>query len=330
MIIIGTSVFELAKTENEIDYTEKVFINGVNQYISIKGSDLRNPILLVIHGGPGDTSLPMVSKYNEDLQNHYTVVVWEQRGAGKSYYKFDVDHDLTIDTFVSDAYVLSKYLLKKFNKQKLYVTSHSWGSVIGLKLIINHPEIAHAYVGCGQVVNMQAVTKCAYDFVLQKNIEIDNQENIKRIKNIDTSYTSDNWFDNLMFITQEVVKHKGSWYGRNNYNNMIWDFIKSSEYSFYDIYKRQKGCIQAIQTFWPELMKVNFEDNIYFQVPVIFIEGKHDYHASSKNIEEYYNRIKTQKHLYLFDNSAHFPQWEECDKYNEIMIGLLNPNKPHL
>jgi pimeloyl-ACP methyl ester carboxylesterase len=326
MMTIGKAVLKVRKSENRIDYTEKVELNGASQYISIKGNNSRNPILLAIHGGPGDTSLPMVSKYNQNLENHYTVVVWEQRGAGKSYYKFEENHRLTIDTFVSDAYILSKYLLEKFNQEKLYITAHSWGSVIGLKFIRSHPEIVHAYVGCGQVVNMEAVTICAYNFALQKNIEADNKKNISKIKGIDASYTNENWFDDLMFITQEVVKHGGSWHGRKNYDNMVWDFIKSPEYSFYDIYKRQKGCVQAIKSFWPELMKTNFEDILHFQVPVIFIEGKHDNHVSSKSVEAYYNRIETEKSLYIFDNSAHFPQWEECDKYNEIMISLLNKN----
>lgn len=327
MITIGNSDTKINKSKNKLNYTEKIELNGVNQHISIKGSNPNNPILLVIHGGPGDTSLPMVSKYNKDLENHYTIVVWDQRGAGKSYYKFEENHNLTIDTFVNDAYILSKYLLEKFNQEKLYVTSHSWGSVIGLKLILNHPEITFAYIGCGQVVNMKTVTKSAYDFVLQKNIETGNRKNVEKIKNIDVSYTSRNWFDDLMFITQEIVKHGGSWYGRTNYNNMIWDFIKSSEYSFYNIYKRQKGCVQAIESFWPELMDINFENMLYFEVPVIFIEGKYDYHVSSKNVEEYYNCIKTEKYLYIFNNSAHFPQWEEYSKYNEIMINLLNKNQ---
>lgn len=323
MIVISKTISKTKQSGNRIDCIEKIELNGVNQYISIKGNNIQNPILLVLHGGPGDTSLPMVNKYNEPLEDYYTVIVWEQRGAGKSYYNFDENHDLTIDTFVNDAYVLSTYLLKKFDRKKLYITAHSWGSVIGLRLILNHPEIVHAYIGCGQVVNMQTVTRYAYDFVLQKNIEDGNKKNIAKIRGIDATYRSYDWFENLMFITKEVVKYGGSWYGRKNYNNMVWDFLASTEYSFVDIYKRQKGCEQAIKSFWPELMKTDFEDNLHFEVPVVFIEGKHDYHVSSKSVEEYYNHIKTEKYLYVFENSAHFPQWEEHDKYNEIMINLL-------
>ena len=87
--------------------------------------------------------------------------------------------------------------------------------------------------------------------------------------------------------------------------------------------KRQKGIIQGIKYLWPELMHVNFEAIDSFNVPVIFIEGRHDYHASSKEVEKYYKTIRSEKELYWFEDSAHFPQWEEAEKFNEIMCSFV-------
>lgn len=83
------------------------------------------PLLLYLHGGPGDAALLLVMKYNKELEKCYTVVIWEQRGAGKSYYEFD--GTVTIDDFLQDIYELTKYLLDRFLQSSIYLLGHSWG-----------------------------------------------------------------------------------------------------------------------------------------------------------------------------------------------------------
>ena len=87
-------------------------INGALQYVSIRSEKENAPLLLYLHGGPGDAALPLVLKYNRDLEKHYTVVVWEQRGAGKSYYKFGPE-GITIAHFLEDLHTLTELLLKR-------------------------------------------------------------------------------------------------------------------------------------------------------------------------------------------------------------------------
>ena len=307
-----------------IDTTEKIFINGVNQCISIKSKNTNNPLLLVLHGGPGDTSLPMVRKYNKELESHYTVVVLEQRGSGKSYYKFTEGEQVFIRTFVDDVFQLIKMLLSRFKQDKVFLTAHSWGSVIGLKVLMAHPEIIHAYIGCGQVINMKKTTQLSYEFALEKNAAKNKTKVLNKIKNIDCSYKSRSWFNDLIFITRQVVKNGGSMYNKKSYSEYAWCFITSREYSFKNLIERQKGSKQSILFLWQELMDVNFESIKKYNAPVIFIEGRYDYHSSSKIVESYYNSLESDKKFFWFEKSAHFPQWSEAKRYNKIMIDLLN------
>lgn len=318
------SNFFVSTNDNGVNMIETININGAELYFSMKGNNKNNPILLVLHGGPGDASLPLVSKYNKELEENYTVVVLEQRGAGKSYYKYSDNEEINIDVFVEDTYQLSLYLLKRFSKEKLFITAHSWGSVIGMKFILKYPEIVYAYIGCGQVINMKKTTKTSFQYALDKNIEAQNEKVIDKLKEINYNYEGKDWFNELLFVTKEVVKNGGSIYNKTNYNGYIWQFIISKDYSFKDLIKRQKGAIQSIKFLWPELMTINFEGVTDFRVPVIFIAGRHDYHSSSKVVEDFYNSIDSEKQLFWFENSAHFPQWEENEKYNQIMIDLLH------
>jgi len=306
-----------------LDSREFISVNGVELFVSIRAEKENAPILLYLHGGPGDAALPLVLKYNRQLEEEFTVVILEQRGAGKSYYKFKEADELTIDTFVEDAFQLTQILLERYNQEKIYLVGHSWGSVIGLNFVLQHPEVIETYIGCGQVVNMQKSSESAYEYALQKNREASNNKVVKKLEAIDPTYTQDTWFNDLLYTTKQVVKFEGSLYGKSNYNPMIKEFIFSNQYKIKYLINRQKGARQSIEFLWQELMATNFEGNTSFDVPVIFIEGRSDFHVSSILVEEYYETITSEKAFYWFEVSCHFPQWSEADRFNRLVLDLL-------
>lgn len=300
----------------DIDEQVSLKINGVLQYVSIRAERKNAPLLLYLHGGPGDAALPLVMKYNRELEKSYTVVIWEQRGAGKSYYQFQ--EAVTIDDFLQDLYELTKYLLDRFAQTALYLLGHSWGSVLGLRFIQLHPELVHTYIGCGQVVNMRKSCQEAYDFACRHA----GKKEWKRLQKIDCTYTADSWLKDLLFVTGQVVKHKGSLYGQTNYQKLITPFLGSKYYTISDLIRRQKGSLQAIQYLWQELMQVNFEGQTRYQVPIILIEGRHDSHVSSALAKKYFDTIETKKKFYWFEESCHFPQWSENERFHKVMDQL--------
>lgn len=300
----------------DIDEQVSLKINGVLQYVSIRAERKNAPLLLYLHGGPGDAALPLVMKYNRELEKSYTVVIWEQRGAGKSYYQFQ--EAVTIDDFLQDLYELTKYLLDRFAQAALYLLGHSWGSVLGLRFIQLHPELVHTYIGCGQVVNMRKSCQEAYDFACRHA----GKKEWKRLQKIDCTYTADSWLKDLLFVTGQVVKYKGSLYGQTNYQKLITPFLGSKYYTISDLIRRQKGSLQAIQYLWQELMQVNFEGQTRYQVPIILIEGRHDSHVSSALAKKYFDTIETKKKFYWFEESCHFPQWSENERFHKVMDQL--------
>lgn len=187
-----------------IDEQSKMDLNGVPQFISIRAEKEKAPLLVYLHGGPGDAALPLVTKYNKALEQQFTVVVWEQRGAGKSYYKFD--GPVTIDVFLNDLHTLVNYLLCRFHQNSLYLIGHSWGSILGLRFVRAYPELVRTYIGCGQVVNMRKSSKIAYDYALAHA----DKKSLEKLREIDCSYQANSWLSDLLFVTRQVVKHKFS------------------------------------------------------------------------------------------------------------------------
>ena len=303
-----------------IEYIE---INNSKQCIAISSKKSDNPILLYLHGGPGDAAMPLVAKYNKGLEDIFTVVILEQRGAGKSYYPFSEAENITIDAYVEDIFTLSKILLERFHQDKLYLVGHSWGSVLGLNFIQRYPDLVHAYVGCGQIVNMKKSSQIAHDFALQKNIEQKNNKLIAKLESVDCSYMQETWLNDLLFVTKQVIKHGGSVYGKKSFNRFVLDFLFSSDYTFKELINRQKGSLQTIKYLWHELMSVDFENTTDYDVPVIFVQGRGDYQVSSTLVHDYFQTINTNKQFFWFENSCHFPQWSEPEKFNEVMKSIV-------
>lgn len=142
------------KGDNSISVLEQVEINGTKQQIMIRGHDQNNPVIIYVHGGPSVSEIPY-AKYEDLLEKDFTVVNYDQRGSGKSYH-FNEDYsNLTADVLVDDLLELTDYISKRFGKEKVILIGHSYGTYLGTTAAYKAPEKYEAYIGIGQVSNMQ-------------------------------------------------------------------------------------------------------------------------------------------------------------------------------
>jgi pimeloyl-ACP methyl ester carboxylesterase len=121
--------------ENGIARFEKVMLGGIEQTILIRTHDASNPVLLFLHGGPGFPMMPLFPHFNQELEKHFVVVSWDQRGAGKSYSKKISAESFTIEQFVEDTHQLVDWLRQQFNQEKIFLMGGSWGSGLGMYVI---------------------------------------------------------------------------------------------------------------------------------------------------------------------------------------------------
>ena len=126
---------------NSITSMEFVEIGGIQQWIMIRGHDLNNPLLLLLHGGPGSAESPLAYKFQRDLEKSFIVVNWDQRGGGKSYFKKIPIESMNIEQFITDTHDLIQMLKKRFDKEKIYLVGHSWGSMLGTLVVQRYPEL---------------------------------------------------------------------------------------------------------------------------------------------------------------------------------------------
>ena len=133
---------------------ETVVLGGLPERLLVRGRDpAHNPVLLFLHGGPGFPAAPF-GRVNSDLERDFTVVHWDQRGAGHSYFPDVPARTMRVETFVDETLELSRQLARRFGQRKIYLVGHSWGSLVGVLAVRRAPELFYAYVGLGQLVDI--------------------------------------------------------------------------------------------------------------------------------------------------------------------------------
>ena len=143
-----------------------VTLGGIPQWVEVRGADVSNPVLIALHGGPGMPETALLRHFNGALENVFTVVYWEQRGAGKSFSKTIAPESMTIDRFVRDLDELVDRVRARLSKDKVVLLGHSWGSALGTLYAARYPQKVAAYIGTGQIGNLPASETASYEFVL--------------------------------------------------------------------------------------------------------------------------------------------------------------------
>ena len=146
-----------------INESKYVRIGGIDQWISIHGNDRSNPVLLWLNGGPGASTVPSICLY-KSWEDKFTIVMWDQRGEGKTFEKSgeSVAAGMTSDQMASDGIEVAQYLRRHLHKDKIILLGHSWGSILGIHMIVRHPGVFAAYVGTGQVINLRRQFEAGY------------------------------------------------------------------------------------------------------------------------------------------------------------------------
>lgn len=317
------------RTAEGIDELEEVPIGEIAQWIEIRGESMKNPVLLFIHGGPGSAFMPIAREFQRPWEKYFTVVQWDQRGAGKTYSTNDRDavrRTMNIERMHADTLEMVAYLRHRLGSEKIFVLGHSWGSILGLRLAHDHPDVLYAYIGVGQAVNSQENEAALYRESLAEAERRQNQQALKELRGI-APYPSPN-------ITFQQIRIMRQWSGTligPPPNDDSWMGMKAiflaPEYSLMDDVGWLRGVFFSVDTLLPDMQKVNFADLGYdYRVPIFLMEGKHDPYTPSSVAKDFFDKINDpDKHFVWFENSGHFPFTEERQRFTDVLVQQILP-----
>jgi pimeloyl-ACP methyl ester carboxylesterase len=304
-----------------------VEIGGIRQGFFIRSENPENPVLLFVHGGPGSPVLPYSSAYetSERLEKYFTVCYWEQRGAGMSFNESIEKSTMTVGQLTEDARQMTQYLQQRFNREKIYLMGHSWGSYLGIKTIEKYPENYEAYIGIGQISNQLESEKLTYDYLLKLVADSNNKKTLEKLKQYDRNAPDFPTHDYLM-TSRGLMNEYGI--GTSHQNISMFDIIAKvmlfKGYTLTEKINYIKGTLFSLDLFDYAMNDNLFESSVTFDVPIFFMQGKYDYATSYPLAQDYLNSIEAPaKSFFTVENSAHSPNIEEPEKFVQMVCAIL-------
>lgn len=300
---------------------EKINVNGTEQWITIRGQDVNKPILFNLGmGGPGGGGFANRSLY-EPLEKDFVIVSWDEPGTGKSYNALPIS-TLTVQRFVDDAYTLSLYLRERFHQDKIYVYGVSWTSILGVKLIQQHPELFYAYIGNGQMVNTTENDILGYELALDyltKKADTKTLETLRR--NGPPPYTGEN-------VTSKYVAYLDilqEYMGMPRYS-MIVPIVPfmAPEYGYVDKINHTRGLRESFAVVYPQLKDLDFITQApKVEVPVYLFAGRNDVNAMYTIVERYYNVLEAPHKELIWLEGGHGLGGENIQQFVDVLVNKV-------
>lgn len=296
---------------NGIERMQTVRIGGIDQWISVRGVDRRNPVLLMLHGGPGYVSMPTSWYFQRGWEDFFTVVQWDQRGAGKTYAANDpalVAPTMTRERMIADAEEMVAWLRREFGKERIYVLGHSWGSSLGIELARRHPGWLHAYIGAGQIIDAPESERRGLRFALDAARRDNNGPAVRELEALG-QYAAPG---RSVVLRDVYVQRKwlgyygGAVHGRRNFDHEGAAAHLAPEYTDADLRTIWQANDFSSEHLLAQALALDFSSWTRFDCPIILFNGRHDYNVSASLAAEWFQRVRApQKTLVWFEHSAH-------------------------
>ncbi len=308
---------------------ERIRLGGVDQWVSIRGRSVDNPVLLYLSGGPGGSDLALV-RWNQRLEERFTVVVWEQRGTGMSYPSIDPTEALTPEQLVADGIELTGWLQARFDEQKIYLVGNSWGTILGVLMARHSPQLFWAYIGTGQMVNARDTDQILYRQSLVYAERTGNDSIAAKLRAWGPPPYDEPLTDVLAHATVGLLYEDLEPYDLRATEirpNTMTDRFFNNEYSLLDSWNSLRGLADMFSIVYPQMQGTDLRtDAARLDLPVYILEGRHELSARRELAVDWYQQLQTpSKQLIWFDRSGHNPQFEEATRYTDLMTGTILP-----
>jgi pimeloyl-ACP methyl ester carboxylesterase len=305
--------------------SERVFvkINGVQQGMLIQSVNPSNPVLLFLHGGPGMPQFFLNGTHPTGLEQDFTVVWWEQRGAGISFSSDIPPESMTINQMIEDTIAVADYLRKRFGRDRIVLLGHSWGSFLGIQVAARAPDRFSAFIGMGQVVHQLRSEVEAHDHLLEAWHARGDLAMVRKLEAAPVSMTygvSDAW----MRLRDEALHGLGVGTTRDMDSVITGVFLpiwRSRAYTVGEKIAVWRGMAWSRSFLWNEFLRTDLATRVTrLEIPVYFFIGEHDYTTSFALARAYFGLIKAPvKGYYTFHDSAHSPLFEEPQRARLIL-----------
>lgn len=302
---------------------EPVTLGGMTQWLLIRGQQRSLPVLLWLHGGPGGAQIGWARAFQRELEKHFVVVNWDQRGAGLSYSRKVPADSLALEQFTRDAIDLANHLRERFARPQIYLVGHSMGSVLGLLAAQQAPECFQVFIGVGQIVHQDESARLAWQWALQTARERGDRKAIQQLEQLGSPPYPDGR-RSMRQLNRWTDRYRGQWHNGPINQAMSKPFLLSTEYTLWDKIRYFRGVAFSQRHAREKMTSVNLMERVpQVEVPVYFCMGRHDHVASTTLAQQYFDRLAAPRKTWIwFEHSAHYPPFEEPEAFVNMLIHI--------
>jgi pimeloyl-ACP methyl ester carboxylesterase len=309
---------------NGIDEANYVKIGGLEQWITIRGEDRKNPVLLFLHGGPGDATNPWGYAGFRNWLKYFTVVQWDQRGAGRTLGRNGASaaSTITIERMVQDGVELTELLSKRLQKDKIVLVGHSWGSILGVLMAKARPELFYAFVGTGQVADPTRNYAVAYAALVERASREGNSRALRELNEVGPPP----YKDGKGFAVQR--KWSNLFEGADVFLASTLGFaLTAPGYSLADINDWFEGQNVSAEHLVPQTSVLDPKLlGGEFAVPVFVIQGAEDFSTPTSLAKTYLNSLHAPRKAFAtIDGAGHFAVFTKQDVFLKELRALVLP-----
>ncbi|MEU0404746.1 alpha/beta hydrolase [Streptomyces sp. NPDC006197] len=310
---------------NGIDESGFTPIGGIDQWLSIRGDDRRNPILVELHGGPGASNLPYHSRTRE-WERHFTVVRWDMRGSGKTFAHGGPagQGEMSLRQLERDAAEVIEHVRARLGVAEVVLVGCSFGSLVGLRLARSRPELISAYVGTDQNISGGGRNRTAYEALVDRLPRAGKRKELAAV----TTMGPDRSVWTIEHYSQ-FNKHTVGSDPRtlDTFKRVVLGSLLSSPLH---TLREVRSFIKAMdfsEQLAPEAVSVDeWAEGTTFQVPFFIFQGAHDVITPPEGVRVFFDDVTAPvKDFALIDDASHWAAFRHPDTFLELMLTKVRP-----
>ncbi|MBE1162346.1 alpha/beta hydrolase [Dyella sp. 7MK23] len=304
-------------------------IGGIEQWVTIHGAHCDSPVVLFIHGGPGNPLSPFAAKVYGSWESRFTLVQWDQRGAGKTFghNPGSAQASLSIEQMSQDGIALAQYLTAHLGQKKIILMGSSWGSVLAVHMAMARPDLFYAYVGSSQLVDGEQNASAAYRQALDRARRIGDTGSVTKLVALGAPpWTDPHSFGALRRITRRYEASASTaapadwWQPAPAYTGTS---VQQEEDAGEDYSYLQYVGKDGHGMFWQiNLPALGGE----FRIPVFLVQGAEDLNTVPPMTKHYFDTLHApQKAYVLVPHTGHDPNVAMVDAQYRLLIQRVLP-----
>jgi pimeloyl-ACP methyl ester carboxylesterase len=309
-----------------------VRLGGMDQTVLIRAADPDRPVLLYLSGGPGQSDLALVRVLTAGWQQDLVVAALDQRGNGTSYPAIDPLSAMTLERAVDDVIELAELLRDRFDERRIYLMGESWGTILGVLAVRERPDLFHAWIGSGQMVDVVETDRMVYADLVAYAEQTGDDDLAGRLAAVgeppyrDIPWANANlllWYELLYpeYTPSEGYRARGEASGLDPFGML------GSEYDVIAKTNVLRGLIDTFAVLYPQLYDLDLrEEASRLEVPVWILDGAAELRGRREPMLQWFAALEApEKHLVTFENAAHATAFEQADEVQWLFADEILP-----